>query len=163
MSEASDRLARSLRSAALRPLYEAWAARRRQGDLPSPSELDHVAGSEALADNLALAEVEPGSVPPSFRLVRVGGDMERRAGRPLVGERIGADMPETPLDPLGGAAWAYRRVLASGTPSYEFAYFSLDGTAPMLFERLLLPVGRGGRATHLLVASLFSDTTPEPA
>jgi hypothetical protein len=150
-----DRVACSLRCAPLRALYAAWSAKRRSAGLPQAENLD--LDSLPAAEDLALAEAEPGTNPPCFRLVRVGRGLEQRAGRPLLGERIGGSAADAALDPLGGAAWAYRHALASGAPSYEFAYFNFGEETPQLFERLLLPVGRGSHPTHLIVASLFSD------
>ena len=112
------------------------------------------------SEDVALADVIAGTDPPAFRLSHVGANLEARAGRCLAGERIGNG--SMPSDPIGGAAWAYRRCLETGAPSYEFAYFGLGDGGTTLFERLLLPIGRGGKASHLLVASMFTAAARDP-
>ena len=158
MTARVDPIGRSLRSEPLRAVYAAWQARRRFGGLPQPDDID--LDTLPAAEHLALAEVESGTSPPCFRLVRVGRDLAARLGRPLVGERLGDATADQALDPMPGTVWAYRHALASGAPSYEFATFNFGDGQPLLFERLLLPIGRGGHATQLLVASLFSAESP---
>jgi hypothetical protein len=53
-------------------------------------------------------------------------------------------------------------VLVSGVPGYGFAHFSVGDQGPMPFGRLLLPLGRGGRTTHLILAAMFTGTEQEP-
>ncbi|MDO9711394.1 PAS domain-containing protein [Paracraurococcus lichenis] len=154
-----DRVARSLRSPRLRALHAAWSAARPEGGLPRLEDLD-LDALEA-RDDLAVAMPEPGRAPLCFRLVRVGSHLVARAGRPLLNELIcGGEDP--PGDPIGGAAWAYRRCFETAAPSYEFAHFRFGEDGPLLFERLLLPLGEHGRPARLLAASLFSEPGAEP-
>jgi hypothetical protein len=160
MAKAGDPIARSLRSPALRALHEAWLARRSPAGLPRLE--DFALDALPASGDLAVAEPVPGTEPVCLRLIRVGANLDRRASRSLLGERIGSRGEDITEDPIGGAIWAYRECLASAAPRYEFADFHFGRDRSLLFERLLLPTGIGGLATHLLVATLFSKTAPEP-
>ena len=77
----------------------------------------------------------------------------------MLGERIGGIPPDVDTgDPLGGGAWAYRQCTASAKPSYEYAHLDFGDGHPLLFERLLLPVGNSIVPTHVVAVSLFSES-----
>ncbi|MDN3564091.1 hypothetical protein QWZ14_06825 [Paeniroseomonas aquatica] len=146
-------LAGRLRSPPLQAAHAAWLAARTAWHLPTPEQIEAALPEP---DDFSLAAVIRGPGETGFQLVRVGAALVRRAGRPLLGEFVGAVAPAAGEDPIGGAAWAYGRCLATGTPSHEFGHFDVGEGAPLLFERLLLPLGRGALTTHILAGSVFA-------
>lgn len=142
-----------LRTPVLRNLHEAWSGFGSAWHLPTVDQMDAVAPDW---DELSLAEVVRHQGSPAFRLVRVGAALSQRAGRPLLEEWIGAAPPHPAEDPLGGAAYAYGRCLATAKPSHEYGHFDFGDGPPLLFERLLLPLGQGLTPTHILCGAVFS-------
>ena len=74
-----------------------------------------------------------------FRYDAVGKALTERLGAPLDGTSPIAD------DALGSLEDGYRRCVRTGAPTYEYARYRIGGEAPMLFERLLLPLSQDGR------------------
>ena len=143
-------LATRLRTPKLREAYQAWRRARQPGRLPTLAAFD-LAALPAAADAflVALSGTQEG---PEFRFVSVGAALTGRFGQVLDGTSPSAD------DALGSLADGYRRCLRTGLPAYEYARYRIGGEAPMLFERLLLPLSDdGGRLTHLAGIVLFAD------
>jgi hypothetical protein len=78
-------------------------AKRQAGAPPGPGDFD----PDALpaSEDPAVAEPAAGTRPDSLRLIRAGRNLDRRAGRPLLGEWIRRTYQHLPVDPIGGAAW----------------------------------------------------------
>ncbi|WP_323378357.1 PAS domain-containing protein [Skermanella mucosa] len=151
---AADKLRNRLRSPRLRDAYDRWKkARATDGGLPGPDLFPPDDGS--VADNGFLVEVIGSGRTGEFRYLRIGDELARRLGRPLVGELVDDGGEE-----LGSAGASYRRCIESESPSYEYARYALADAAPLLFERLLLPLSSDGTlVTHILGIACFTDLT----
>jgi len=155
-----DQIGPKLRARELRDAFTAWSGGRLGHRLPGLVDIEGVALSAS--PHMAVVEIEHGTHPLSFRFVQVGEHLARRAPGPLLGRRIGGASPDADMgDPLGSVAWAYRQCAISAKPSYEFADLDFGDGQPMLFERLLLPVGSGVVPSHVVVVSLFSESAEE--
>ena len=155
------RLMGRLRSDRLRVLLQLWSDTRGMGGLPAPETIPPLVPE--LADNLALAEVDRRCTPPIFTVLRSGKALDAAACRPLAGTSIGESGTAAPEDLIGSAVWAYRRCAAAGQPTYEYGDFDFGDGRPVLFERLLLPLGTGFNVTHVLTVALFTAPTEETA
>lgn len=151
-SAAPDKLRSRLRNPRLRDAYDRWKmARAAGGGLPGPDLLPSADGP--LADDSFLVEAIGSGRTGEFRYLRIGGTLARRLGRPLEG-----DLVDDGGDELGSAGASYRRCVESRSPSYEYARYALADEAPLLFERLLLPLSAEGAAvTHILGVACFTD------
>lgn len=149
---APDKLSNRLRNFRLRDAYERWkTARGADGRLPDPDLFPP--GDPLVADDSFLVEVIGSGRTGEFRFLRIGDTLARRLGRPLVGELV-----DDGGDELGSAGASYRRCAESESPSYEYARYALADEAPLLFERLLLPLSREGSVvTHILGVACFTD------
>jgi hypothetical protein len=128
--------------------YQAWRRARKAGRLPAPAAFPLSALSAAA--NAFLVVVSGSAEDPAFRYDTVGKALTDRLGAPLDGTSPVAD------DALGSLEDGYRRCVRTGTPTYEYARYRIGGDAPMLFERLLLPLSGDGRTlTHLAGIAVF--------
>nr|WP_158258208.1 PAS domain-containing protein [Rhodopila globiformis] len=153
-----DRLVGRLRSPRLLAAYLYWRAAR-NGNRP-PRLPDFNWGGLPQADNAFTAAVEPAENGLRFRYLQVGAALEARLGRPLRGvltsDPGAPDQDEAALGSLDGA---YRRCARTLSPSYEYASYDFGDGAPVLFERLILPVSDDGeQVTHLVGIVLFNGT-----
>jgi signal transduction histidine kinase/CheY-like chemotaxis protein len=154
-SELLDRLVVRLRSPDLLAALLAWREARGGVFLPSLDALEGI--PPILAERTFIALREGSADDPSFRYLSVGPALAAQLGRSLEGEPIGGTQDAQAEETLVGTlASAYRRALRTGLPSYEYARYTLDDGAPVLFERLILPVSRDGeQVSHLLGFVLF--------
>jgi PAS domain S-box-containing protein len=152
-----DALIRRLRSPELLAAYLFWRAAR-NGDRP-PRLPDLNWGGLPQAANAFTAAVEPEGNAVNFRFLRVGSALEERLGRKLGGtltSELGG--PAQDDEVLGSLEGAYRRCARTGSASYEYASYDFGDGAPVMFERLILPVSDDGeRLTHLVGIALFSE------
>lgn len=157
---AADRLLPRLRRPELRQAYLAWLRLRgpaaADGRLPRTGALDPAALSGA--DHAFVVAVEAAGPGPSrLRFLRLGAALAGRLGRSAEGAPVEAG--DSPNDAFGDRAEAYRRCVRFGVPCYDYARYRSDcEAAPVLFERLLLPLAEDGGAgvTHVLGLALFS-------
>ncbi|WP_192499193.1 PAS domain-containing protein [Skermanella pratensis] len=149
---AADKLRNRLRSPRLRDAYERWkTARITGGRLPGTDLFPP--DDRPVADNSFLVEAIGSGRTGEFRYLRIGDALAQRLGRPLVGELVDDGGEE-----LGSAGASYRRCIESESPSYEYARYALADAAPLLFERLLLPLSSDGTlVTHILGIACFTD------
>ncbi|WP_140885015.1 PAS domain-containing protein [Muricoccus nepalensis] len=156
-----ERMLMRLSRPELRQTYLAWRALRDAAGggegLPTPDAFDGAGiGGGDHAFTVALERAEGGE--PRLRFVRVGTALERRLGRPLVGQEAGGELDGDEV--FGGLDDAYRRCARLGVPCHDYARFGFgDGGEPLYFERLLLPLADDGgtRPTHLVGLAFFSD------
>ncbi len=144
-------LAARLRTPKLREAYQAWRrARKPGGRLPTPAEFDLSARSFAADAFLVAVSATPEG--HEFHFIIVGPALNGRLGQTLDGTSPAAD------DALGSLEDGYRRCVRTGLPTYEYARFRLGDAAPVLFERLLLPLSEDGSTlTHLAGVALFAN------
>ncbi|MFC7688428.1 hypothetical protein ACFQY5_01050 [Paeniroseomonas aquatica] len=110
-------LAGRLRSPPLQAAHAAWLAARTAWHLPTPEQIEAALPEP---DDFSLAAVIRGPGETGFQLVRVGAALVRRAGRPLLGEFVGAVAPPparirsaAPPGPMAGASPPARRATSS--------------------------------------------------
>jgi CheY-like chemotaxis protein len=154
-----DALVRRLRSPELLAAYLFWRAAR-NGDRP-PRLPDLGWGGLPQAANAFTAAVEPAGNRVNFRFLQVGAALEARLGRKL-GGTLTSDLgwPSQDDEVLGSLEGAYRRCARTRAPSYEYASYDFGDGAPIMFERLILPVSNDGeRVTHLVGIALFSENS----
>ncbi len=141
-------LAARLRTPKLREAYQAWHRARKAGRLPSRAEFDLSALSASTDAFLVAVSATPAG--PAFRYVSAGPALTSRLGQAVAGTLAAAD------DSLGSLEDGYRRCVRSGLPTYEYARYRIGDEAPVLFERLLLPLSDDGSTlTHLAGIALF--------
>nr|WP_294520695.1 PAS domain-containing protein [uncultured Rhodopila sp.] len=152
-----DGLIRRLRSPELLAAYLFWRAAR-DGDRP-PRLPDLNWGGLPQAANAFTAAVEPAGNVVNFRFLQVGAALEKRLGRKLGGTLVSElGWPAQDDEVLGSLEGAYRRCARTRSPSYEYASYDFGDGAPVMFERLILPVSDDGEhLTHLVGIALFSE------
>ena len=152
-------LLRRLKHPALVSAYLFWRAARNGDRPPRLPDLDW--GGLPDAEHAFTVVVEPGGESIGFRYLRVGRALLARLGRPLENSSVTAELQPNPDDEvLGSLAGAYRRCARTLSPSYEYAKYDFGDGAPVLFERLVLPVSDDGvQVTHLVGVALFSGDT----
>jgi PAS domain S-box-containing protein len=147
-----------LRQEELREAYLVWRRLRDEagGSLPRPD--CPALARLAILPNAFAVVVEPGvAEQPTLRFILVGPALAARLGEPLEGRVLGRDVEAD--EAFAGLLDAYRRCVRSGTPCHDYARYALgEGAAPLLFERLLLPLSEtGGRLpSHLLGLAFIS-------
>jgi CheY-like chemotaxis protein len=151
-----DRLIRRLRSPRLLAAYLYWRAARNGNRPPRLPDLNW--GGLPQADNAFTVAVETAGNAVRFRFLRVGAALEARLGQSLGGLLTSeAGLPEQDEEVLGSLEGAYRRCARTMSPSYEYASYDFGDDAPVLFERLILPVSDDAeRVTHLVGIALFT-------
>jgi hypothetical protein len=121
-----------MRTGWLPRVLEEWDLACPEGGLPQPTAAE--AGVVAHADCPLVLGVELGVVPPALRVLRIGDTLARTLGTTAMGE-----LPIEGSVVLGSLGSAYRRVLRSCFPSYEYFRYSFRDGSPGEFERLILP------------------------
>jgi hypothetical protein len=151
-----DRLVQRLRSPRLLAAYLYWRAARNGNRPPRLPDLNW--GGLPQAANAFIVAVETTGEEVRFRFLRVGAALEARLGQSLGGVLTSeAGLPEQDEEVLGSLEGAYRRCARTMSPSYEYASYDFGDEAPVLFERLVLPVSDDAeRVTHLVGIVLFS-------
>jgi PAS domain S-box-containing protein len=152
-----DPLIRRLRSPELLAAYLFWRAAR-NGDRP-PRLPDLNWGGLPQAANAFTAAIEPAGNTVNFRFLHVGAALEGRLGRRLGGTLVSElGGPAQDDEVLGSLEGSYRRCARTQAPSYEYASYDFGDGAPVMFERLILPVSDDGhRLTHLVGIALFTE------
>jgi PAS domain S-box-containing protein len=135
-----------LRSDIMRGFYDAWeAARGPDGQTPQFRRFDRKR-FEATG-GLTLAQI---AADGSVTLVETGRALTEWMGRPV---EIG-DLAEEDADSL---VEAYRRCARGTAPCYEHLRFRFSEHEGLTFERLLVPLSRGGqRVTHVAGLVVYS-------
>jgi hypothetical protein len=110
------------------------------------------------ADHAFTVVVERVGEDVRFRYLQVGAALQARLGHSLQGVLTSDVMPpEQDEAMLGLLEGAYRRCVRTIAPSYEYMSFDFGDDAPVLFERLILPVSDDGeQVTHLVGLALFN-------
>ncbi len=146
-----------VRTAPLRDLVALWQRERDVYGLPQPERLDPAA--LGLGKNACLVAVDHASDPPSFRFLSIGAALSQRLGQGLDGTAVSSDPSGDTI--FGTLGQAYASCAADRTPVYQSVRFDFGDTAPLSFERLVLPLSDGGgRVTHLMVVALFDEGAP---
>nr|WP_294546405.1 PAS domain-containing protein [uncultured Rhodopila sp.] len=152
-----DPLIRRLRSPELLAAYLFWRAARNGKRPPRLPDLNW--GGLPQAANAFTAAIEPAGNRVNFRFLRVGAALESRLGRKLGGtltSELGG--PAQDDEVLGSLEGAYRRCARTQSPSYEYASYDFGDGAPVMFERLILPVSDDAEhLTHLVGIALFNE------
>jgi hypothetical protein len=140
-----------MRTPWLPAVLDEWIHACPEGGLPQPLAAE--AAVVAHADCSLVLGVELGVVPAALRLLRMGDTLVRALGRTALGE-----LPIEGPVALGSLGAAYRRVLRSRFPSYEYARYSFGDGSPGEFERLILPAASDGKnVSHLIGVIVVSD------
>jgi nitrogen-specific signal transduction histidine kinase len=139
-----QQMRRRMRTAWLPRVLDQWGLACPEGGLPQPIAAE--AGVVAHADCSLVLGVERGVVPPALRVLRMGDTFARALGTTTMGE-----LPIEGSVVLGSFGSAYRRVLHSCFPSYEYLRYSLGDGSPSELERLILPAASDGtNVSHLI-------------
>jgi hypothetical protein len=140
----------------MRDAYAAWRGVRGQSLLPRPQDLD--LSGIASPDDMFAASVDATRNPIGFHFQKVGAALARRLGDAL---HDAAPLPFTRLDEtesLGSLLGAYRSCVRTGAPSYEYVRYDFGDGAPLVFERLILPMSNDGATlTTLTGIVLFTE------
>lgn len=123
------------------------------GDQELPLAVDIEASLSAQAECSLLLAIEPGAEPPVLRLIRIGDALSRA----LRGAELGTIPLHGPLA-LGDQGAAYRRVLRSRFPSYEFLRYTFGAGENAEFERLILPAATDGATVSHLIGAVRLST-----
>ena len=155
---AVKRIGREIHVAWVRDVLKAWEAACHGRDLPRL--LDVEAALLERADSSLVVLVTPGPGPtPVLRLHRMG----RALATALADVATGTTAPDSSLF-VGALGDIYRRVAASGVPSYEHLRYVGPDQRTVDFERLVLPAASGDRGivSHVIGAvALPGHQTPE--
>jgi two-component system CheB/CheR fusion protein len=135
-----------LRSDIMRGFYDAWeAAKGPDGQTPQFHRFDR-RRFEATG-GLTLAEV---AADGSVTLVETGKALTEWMGRPVELGDLAEEDPDSLLE-------AYRRCARGTAPCYEHLRFRFSEHEGLTFERLLMPLSRGGqRVTHVAGLVVYS-------
>ncbi|MGI4939959.1 MAG: response regulator, partial [Janthinobacterium lividum] len=152
-----DWLLARLRTPSLRELFLVWCAAR-QGDVPPPPDsLDP--DPFGVGGNSFVVEVDAAKSPAEMRYVRVGAALTARLGRSFIGEAIIEDPRGD--EALVSLTAVYGRCARQRMPVYQSARYDFGDGAPVMFERLVLPLSADGSAiTQLVGVALFDGQTP---
>jgi hypothetical protein len=150
-----------LRNPVLRQAYAVWNTARGNRDLPRLEDLD-LTGVADEGDTF-IASIDASRVPVGFQF--------RRVGAALAG-RLADELTECSADPfsklpaseaLGSLLGAYRDCERTRSPSYEYVRYNFGKNAPVLFERLLMPLSANGKTPTTLVGiALFTHPNGRP-
>jgi hypothetical protein len=143
----------------MREAYAAWREVRGQSILPRLQDLD--LSGIASPDDMFAASVDSTRNPIGFHFKHVGAALAGRLGDAL---HESTPLPFTRLDEsesLGSLLGAYRSCVLTGVPSYEYVRYDFGDGAPLVFERLILPMSNDGAAlTTLTGIVLFTEAAP---
>jgi signal transduction histidine kinase len=146
-----QQMRRRMRTPWLPRVLEQWDLACPAGGLPQPTAAE--AGVAAHADCSVVLGVDRGVVPPALRVLRMGDTLASALGTTAMGE-----LPIEGSVVLGSFGSAYRRVLRSCFPSYEYLRYSLGDGSPGEFERLILPAAADGKnVSHLIGVVVVSN------
>ena len=147
----AERIADKIEDPEMRAAMAVWRGQA-QASGRIPSGFDPGPWADASPSLGYVLAVGPG-VDPELRFVKVGGELPRRLGRPLLGATLTAGDEHT----LGPISRVLRRRL-DGEPGYDSARFSLGAGKMSVAERLLLPLADAeGRVSHLFGLMAFNE------
>lgn len=137
-----------LRSPLLQHLHAYWDDQRGDRMMPARIDIDPT-DLPRLLSRLILADVLDD--PLRFRFRVVGTDLERRLGRRMTGETVGADTP--------AFYRPYCTCCVEARPTHEYARYDFGpDEKPGEFERLLLPLSDDGdRVSQILGGVVYTD------